>query len=117
MAYIDEDTGLEVLSLTECVRLLESNELGRLAVSTDDGHRIYPINYHWDGEAVVFRTTPRSTIAANEGRDCLFEIDGSDLRERLGWSVTALGVPNVVDATSNPETLSGWRSTVDRGSA
>ena len=45
VAYIDEDTGLEVLSLTECVRLLESNELGRLAISTDDGPRIYPVNY------------------------------------------------------------------------
>ena len=105
MAYTDEDSGLEVLPLTECVRLLESNELGRVAVSTDDGPRMYPVNYHWDGEAIVFRTTPQSTIAANEGSDCAFEIDGSDLRERRGWSVIALGVPTVVDTESNPETV------------
>jgi nitroimidazol reductase NimA-like FMN-containing flavoprotein (pyridoxamine 5'-phosphate oxidase superfamily) len=105
MAYTDEDSGLEVLSLTECVRLLESNEFGRLAVSTDAGPRMYPINYHWDGEAIVFRTSPRSTIAANAGCNCAFEIDGSDVRERRGWSVIALGVPTVIDATCNPETL------------
>ena len=62
---MDEDSGLEVISLGECVRLLESSEIGRIAVATDDGPRIYPVNYHWDGEAIVFRTTPGSKIASN----------------------------------------------------
>lgn len=105
MAYIDEQSGLEVISLGECVRLLESTEFGRLAVSTDDGPRIYPVNYHWDGEAIVFRTVPGSTIAANEGADCAFEVDGADPRERSGWSVIALGVPRVIDPEKSPDTI------------
>ena len=64
MTYLDHGSGLEVISLSECVHLLESNEVGRLAMSSDDGPRIYPINYHWDGEAIAFCTTPQETIAA-----------------------------------------------------
>jgi nitroimidazol reductase NimA-like FMN-containing flavoprotein (pyridoxamine 5'-phosphate oxidase superfamily) len=105
MPFIDEDSGLEVISLAECVRLLESNEIGRIAVSTEDGPRIYPVNYHWDGEAIVFRTSSDSTIAASEGRSCAFEVDGSDLRNRRGWSVIALGEPTVIDPESNPDTV------------
>ena len=102
---MDEDSGLEVISLGECVRLLESSEIGRIAVATDDGPRIYPVNYHWDGEAIVFRTTPGSKIAANEGRQVAFEVDGTDLRERRGWSIIALGTPKVVDPDANPRTV------------
>lgn len=105
MPFIDEDSGLEVISLGECVRLLESNEVGRIALCTEDGPRIYPVNYHWDGEAIVFRTAADSTIAANEGHRCAFEVDGSDLRERRGWSIVALGEPVVVNPDSYPETF------------
>jgi nitroimidazol reductase NimA-like FMN-containing flavoprotein (pyridoxamine 5'-phosphate oxidase superfamily) len=105
MPFIDEDSGLEVISLGECVRLLESNEIGRIAVSTENGPRIYPVNYHWDGEAIVFRTTSDSTIAASEGCSCAFEVDGSDLRNRRGWSIIALGEPVGIDPESNPDTI------------
>ncbi len=43
MADTDEDSGLEALHLTECIRLLEAHEFGRLAVSNEDGPRMYPI--------------------------------------------------------------------------
>jgi nitroimidazol reductase NimA-like FMN-containing flavoprotein (pyridoxamine 5'-phosphate oxidase superfamily) len=103
--FIDESSGLEVIALAECVALLESTEIGRIAVSTAAGPRIYPINYHWDGEAIVFRVAPDSTVASSEGSSCAFEVDGSDLRRRRGWSVIALGEPTVVDPDENPETV------------
>jgi nitroimidazol reductase NimA-like FMN-containing flavoprotein (pyridoxamine 5'-phosphate oxidase superfamily) len=103
--FIDESSGLEVIALAECVALLESTEIGRIAVSTAAGPRIYPINYHWDGEAIVFRVAPDSTVASSEGTSCAFEVDGSDLRRRRGWSVIALGEPTVVDPDESPKTL------------
>ena len=103
--YIDESSGLEVVSLAECVRLLESTEIGRIAVATEAGPRIYPVNYHWDGEAIVYRTTPGSTLSRTGGQPVAFEVDGSDLRDRRGWSVIALGEPEVVDPEARPETI------------
>ncbi len=105
MPYNDEHSGLEVISLAECARLLETTEIGRIAVQTDDGPRIFPVNYHWDGEAIVFRTSPGSTLAAAEGQPCAFEVDHADIRARRGWSVIALGVPQPVNPDQHPETL------------
>ena len=103
MAYNDETTGLEVVPLTECVRYLESTEVARVAFLADGHLQLYPINYLWDGEALVFRCDDGSPLAEAEGSEVVAEVDHIDTRKREGWSVVARGVPRAVDPEATPE--------------
>jgi nitroimidazol reductase NimA-like FMN-containing flavoprotein (pyridoxamine 5'-phosphate oxidase superfamily) len=84
------------LDAAECWRLLHANTVGRLATTTDDGPRIWPINYRVRGESLVFRSAPGSKVW-DIGRDdrVAFEIDG--LETGLHWSVVVLGRAQVID--------------------
>ena len=103
MAYTDERTGLEVITLTECVRYLQSAEIARVAYVVDGSVQMYPVNYAWDGEAMIFRCEPDSHMARAAGREFVAEIDGIDARGRKGWSVIARGHATVVDPEKSPE--------------
>ncbi len=102
MPYNDEH-GLEVVPLTECVRYLESHEVARLAFIADERLELYPINYLWDGEAFVFRCEDGSPLAKAIGSEVVVEVDEVDARKREGWSVVARGVPRQVDPEATPE--------------
>jgi hypothetical protein len=85
--------GLEVLSRDECVELLESHHLGRLAVSSGALPTILPVNYWCDGWAVYVRTSPGSKLdAALRNAVVAFEIDEFDLLGHSGWSVVVTGI-------------------------
>lgn len=103
MPYTDERTGLEVVTLAECVRYLESQEVARLAFVVDDRVHLYPVNYVWDGEAVVFRSEVDSTVARAIGTEVVIEVDHLESRERDGWSVVARGELVSVDPDETPE--------------
>lgn len=47
-------TELEVLTEEECIRLLQSNSVGRIAFTVDGQPLILPVNYAADQRAVVF---------------------------------------------------------------
>jgi uncharacterized protein len=84
--------GLEILSTTECLRLLAKGRLGRVGFVSHGQPHVLPVNYlaSDDGE-VVFRTTEGSVLTAVAGAPASFEIDGYDERRRTGWSVCVLG--------------------------
>ena len=103
MAYTDEKTGLEVVTLAECVRYLETKEVARLAFNVDGHIHLYPVNYVWDGEAIVFRTEPDSPFARTPDTEVVLEIDHIETRKRSGWSVVARGYPKRVDPEKTPE--------------
>ena len=86
------------LSHSECLDLLRSGVVGRVAVVTPDGPRIQPVNYAVHGDSVVFRTTAYSELGTY-GRDAelAFEIDQLDYETHLGWSVVAVGMAHVVE--------------------
>ena len=86
----------DTLDAAECWRLLQSQTLGRLATSTDEGPRIWPINYRVRGRSLIFRSAPGSKVW-DIGRDprVAFEIDG--LEAGLHWSVVVLGTAEVID--------------------
>lgn len=88
----------------ECLRLLATNQLGRVVVGTPYGAPlIRPVNYAFDerAQAVVFRTARGSKFhALLDSARAAFEIDGFDERSRTGWSVILSGVAGAVtDAT------------------
>ena len=84
---------LEVLGDQECVKLLKSRDLGRIAlVDQDVRPLIFPINYFFDEGIVVFRTAPGAKLDLAPGAHVCFEIDGWNPRSGIGWSVQVKGI-------------------------
>ena len=84
---------LHVLPDAECVRLLQSHDLGRLALTDREARPlIFPVNYFFDEGVVVFRTAPGSKLDLAPGSHTAFEIDGWDPETRIGWSVVVKGI-------------------------
>jgi nitroimidazol reductase NimA-like FMN-containing flavoprotein (pyridoxamine 5'-phosphate oxidase superfamily) len=85
------------MSRDECLTALHEATIGRIAVSQDALPLILPVNFAFDGTHIVFRTRQggildracRNTIIA-------FEIDDFNPASGSGWSVSVLGVANVM---------------------
>jgi uncharacterized protein len=85
--------GIEVMSDSECVKLLKTHDLGRIAVVDREVHPlIFPINYFFDEGVVVFRTAPGTKLDLAPGAYVSFEIDGWDPDQGIGWSVLVQGI-------------------------
>jgi hypothetical protein len=82
---------LEVIPHGECLRLLDEGRVGRIGGVWDDEPHVVPVNYRWDGSAVVCRLDPGLTLRALADRTVVFEIDGFDATARTGWSVIVRG--------------------------
>jgi nitroimidazol reductase NimA-like FMN-containing flavoprotein (pyridoxamine 5'-phosphate oxidase superfamily) len=79
------------LSADECRRLLTKHCVGRLAVVVGGKPLIFPVNYAFDGERVVFRTDAGLKLRHAPLRRVAFEIDGFDEAAGTGWSVLVQG--------------------------
>jgi nitroimidazol reductase NimA-like FMN-containing flavoprotein (pyridoxamine 5'-phosphate oxidase superfamily) len=83
---------VEELAYSKCRSLLAGGVFGRVAVCTQDGPRIFPVNYSVVGETIIFRTSPYGVVATHDWRSPLaFEVDHVDYAEHRGWSVLAVG--------------------------
>jgi hypothetical protein len=70
---------MEVVDDTECRKLLAERQLGRLAITDWEGPMIFPVNYVFDQDLVIFRTDPGTKLdAATEGESVAFEVDAAD---------------------------------------
>ncbi|MDN0199133.1 pyridoxamine 5'-phosphate oxidase family protein [Streptomyces sp. S.PNR 29] len=88
---------LRDLSPEECRTLLSTHGVGRIAVSTSDGHpAVVPVNYEVVDDTIVFRTAPDSVPAEAVGTEVAFEVDHVDEALSQGWSVLAVGPASVV---------------------
>jgi uncharacterized protein len=86
------DIRLEELAEDERRRLLAERHLGRLAIPDFGGPMIFPVNYVFDRDLVVFRTDPGSKLdAAAERESVAFEVDAVEEATRTGWSVVVRG--------------------------
>lgn len=84
--------GITSLDTHECLALLRTGVVGRLAVSVDDLPDIFPINYVVDRGTVVFRTSEGTKLGgALLGRGVAFEVDGYDPGVGEAWSVVVKG--------------------------
>lgn len=103
------DRSIEHIGPDECLELLAGQHTGRLAYTGVDGFPvILPVNYLLHAGAVVFRTDtgPKLTVA-RAGAPVAFEIDGLDMRTRVGWSVAVSGHAEQVTQESELEVLRG----------
>ena len=88
-----DDTLLERLSREECLQLLASLSIGRVAVAEPGGAPlVVPVNYALVGEVIVFRTDPGSKLEALREHPASFQVDFIDPVHRTGWSVLVQGI-------------------------
>ena len=57
-------SGPIVLDRAECMQLLATQSVGRVAYATDAGARILPVNYVLGADCVIFRTVPDAKSSA-----------------------------------------------------
>jgi hypothetical protein len=85
--------GLEVLDEAECLRLLATTSMGRVAITSGSLPVILPVNYLVVDRTVYFRTGRGSKLdAATTNAVVAFEVDDFDLLSHTGWSVNVIGV-------------------------
>ncbi|GGZ96007.1 helix-turn-helix domain-containing protein [Streptomyces echinoruber] len=85
-----------VLGADECRRLLSTHGVGRIAVPTDSGPEVVPVNYSVVDGAIVFRTAPDTVPARAAGHRVAFEVDRIDDAFSEGWSVQVRGFARTV---------------------
>jgi nitroimidazol reductase NimA-like FMN-containing flavoprotein (pyridoxamine 5'-phosphate oxidase superfamily) len=95
------DGQLEELSLDECLSLLRTQKVGRLAVVVNEFPVILPVNYRIAETSgptwVVVRTRP-GNILERATMKSAFEIDGIDAAHQSGWSVVVRGMMHHINA-------------------
>jgi nitroimidazol reductase NimA-like FMN-containing flavoprotein (pyridoxamine 5'-phosphate oxidase superfamily) len=94
------DSWPQVLAEDECLALLRSRELGRVAFKLDGPVEILPVNYVIEGTIIVFRTSLGTKLSAVARAQLAFEVDSWDPASGIGWSVVARGPAEEV--TTNP---------------
>jgi uncharacterized protein len=109
---------LDALSETECRRLLGTQTLGRVGMTSGGLPCILPVCYVYDEGVVMFRTGVGTKLRAAESGDVLaFEVDNYDPEMGQGWSVLVLGRASVVTTEQEHEglpTLDGQREAGER---
>jgi nitroimidazol reductase NimA-like FMN-containing flavoprotein (pyridoxamine 5'-phosphate oxidase superfamily) len=87
-----ESAHLVELAEDECLRLLATERVGRVAVSMpSDSPLVVPVNYTLTGDSILFRSGFGTKLRALASRPISFEIDGHDVATRTGWSVLVRG--------------------------
>ena len=87
------------LTEQECLLLLGSVPVGRVAFVVNGPPLVLPVNFTAMGHEVVMQTSETSALAlaARAGRMASFEVDDIDEPSRLGWSVLCQGPLHALD--------------------
>ena len=84
---------VEELAEGECMELLGTKEVGRVAYNDPDGPVVMPVNYVLQDGMVLFRVAPYSRLAdrLRDGGAASFQVDQVDEEGHTGWSVLVRG--------------------------
>jgi nitroimidazol reductase NimA-like FMN-containing flavoprotein (pyridoxamine 5'-phosphate oxidase superfamily) len=85
------DVRAKALTEDDCLALLRSREVGRIAFDVADRIEIFPVNYGMEGSIIVFRTGPGTKLDVVPTRPVAFEVDSWEPESGNGWSVVARG--------------------------
>ncbi len=88
--HASTDSVVEVLGEEQSWHLLARADLGRLAVSTDDGVDIFPINYVVADRVIFFCSAPGSKLV-NLTKHPVVALETDGILNRRRWSVVAKG--------------------------
>ena len=85
-------SGLEILAPEECLALLETATIGRIALTVDALPVVLPVNFVFSGGAIVISTAEGTKLHAAARRAVVaFEVDAIDTLYHTGWSVLVTG--------------------------
>jgi nitroimidazol reductase NimA-like FMN-containing flavoprotein (pyridoxamine 5'-phosphate oxidase superfamily) len=97
------ERGFEALGRQECLDLLGSHHVGRIAWQAADRPQILPVTYAMSQGSAYFRTAPDSILAElAQPTSVALEVDELDQQTRSGWSIVLHGRTSAV---SEPEAL------------
>jgi nitroimidazol reductase NimA-like FMN-containing flavoprotein (pyridoxamine 5'-phosphate oxidase superfamily) len=105
MRIVDTRTGIEALDKETCIKLLATQEVGRLAIVDHGRPFIVPVNYALDGEAIVFRSGVGTKLDGISRSLAAFEVDQLQSATRSGWSVVVQGWAQEVTPLDRPDLL------------
>lgn len=90
------------LSTEECMALLNTVSVGRIALTRDALPVILPVNFVVDGHSILVRTGDGAVLRAARagGTVVAFEVDNLDDLTLSGWSVLVTGTLREVTAVS-----------------
>lgn len=95
---------LRELDDTECRELLTTHRNGRVAWCEPAGPVVLPVSYRFDGEHVLFRTSPHSELARHfAAGPVAFQVDSHDDPSHTGWSVLVRGRAELLDWDELPD--------------
>jgi uncharacterized protein len=88
-----DGAGLRVLTWDECLTMLATAQIGRIAVSAQALPHIFPVRFLLGDDGIVIRTHQGTTLG-EAARDAVvaFEADGPIADSAFGWSVIVQGV-------------------------
>jgi nitroimidazol reductase NimA-like FMN-containing flavoprotein (pyridoxamine 5'-phosphate oxidase superfamily) len=90
-------SGLVILTRPECVELLKTASVGRIALSVGALPVVLPVNFGMLDDDIVLRTVPGSRLeAAARNAVVAFEVDRLEEPERDGWSVLVQGLASEI---------------------
>jgi nitroimidazol reductase NimA-like FMN-containing flavoprotein (pyridoxamine 5'-phosphate oxidase superfamily) len=87
-----DSMGMEVLTRAECLDLLRSCPVGRVAVTRPGAAPlVVPVNFVLDRDVIVFRTASGTKLDGLRVGPIGFQIDAIEPFRRSGWSVYVEG--------------------------
>jgi nitroimidazol reductase NimA-like FMN-containing flavoprotein (pyridoxamine 5'-phosphate oxidase superfamily) len=86
---------LQDLSSTDCESHLAAGGIGRIVFSTETGPIALPVNFHFVGQQIVFRTS--DDMALKIVGAVAFEVDHIDDAMSEGWSVLVRGHAQLIE--------------------
>lgn len=103
--------GLEVLTLAQCLSLLRSRPIGRMAYLDAGQPTVVPVNHLVDGSSIVLRSlSSRKLDVAVIGEPVAFQLDDHDPARGTGWSVLVHGTAELLD---DPEHIARLAAALD----
>lgn len=85
------------LTEPQCIELLRSRAVGRVAWQAADGPKILPVSYAYHEGSLYFRTSPYGVLSELiRPTDVAMEIDDLDQQQHAGWSVVVEGKAQAV---------------------
>jgi nitroimidazol reductase NimA-like FMN-containing flavoprotein (pyridoxamine 5'-phosphate oxidase superfamily) len=94
------DDAARILTENQCLALLQSREIGRIAFEFEGKIEIFPVNYGIEGAIILFRTSPGTKLSAVPKVAIAFEVDTWDPDAGIGWSVVVKGRAEEVTTNS-----------------
>ena len=109
------DRHFEAMGRQQCLDLIESHHLGRVAWQAADLPQILPVSYAMYEGSAYFRTAPDSILAElTQPTSVALEVDDLDQQNRSGWSIVmhgrtiAVSEPDALADLSASDSLVPW---------